>query len=129
MPSLSPKLPLNLDPELGYQMNKTLIEVIRQNLKMILLTSPGERVMIPEFGVGLKRYLFENISPSFKDSIEQKIREQVATYMPSVFLESILFDESEMNSNKMYIGIAYSVPSAGIMDTLLMPVNADAGAY
>jgi phage baseplate assembly protein W len=129
MPSLSPKLPLALDSELGYQMNKSFIEVVRQNLTMLILTSPGERVMIPDFGVGLKRYLFENVTPSLKDSIRQKIKEQVGLYMPAVLINKIVFDESEMNSNKLFIGIQYSVPSAGLNDSVLLPISVSGGAY
>ena len=30
--------------------------MIKQNLKMLILTNPGERVMDPEFGVGIKQF-------------------------------------------------------------------------
>ena len=129
MPSISPKLPLALDSELGYQMNKSLLEVVRQNLKMLILTSPGERVMIPNFGVGLKRYLFENVTPSLKDSIKQKIKEQVKLYMPAVLINKVIFDDREMNRNKLFIGIQYSVPSAGLNDSILLPVSVSGGSY
>ena len=42
----SPKLPLTLDEEDGaYGLTKNLRQLTRQNLKMILLTSPGERII------------------------------------------------------------------------------------
>ena len=129
MPSFSPKLPLTLNPELGYEMNNSLIEVVRQNLKMLMLTSPGERVMIPDFGVGLKRFLFENFTPSLKDSIIERIDEQITLYMPAVLLKEVLFDEADMGNNKLNIAIYYSIPSAGINDSILLPVSTGAGAY
>jgi len=57
---LSVKLPLYLDPDDGIGLNKTYRESVKQNFLNLLLTIPGERVMIPRFGVGLKRFLFEN---------------------------------------------------------------------
>lgn len=129
MPSFSPKLPLTLDSELGYQMNNSLIEVVRQNLKMLILTSPGERIMIPDFGVGLKRFLFENFTPSLKDSITEKIDEQIRLYMPSVMLMDVLFDAADMGNNKLNVAIYYSIPSAGINDSILLPISTGAGAY
>ena len=51
---ISPRLPLVYDKTDGpYQLNKTLKQTFQQNLKMLILTMPGERPMIPEFGVGL----------------------------------------------------------------------------
>ncbi len=56
----SVKLPLSTDKIDGpYVLNKTLESTIKQNLKMLVLTEPGERVMNGNFGVGLKRLLFE----------------------------------------------------------------------
>jgi len=62
MSSLSVALPLRYSTTDGYQMNKTIKRLIKQNLKMLLLTNPGERVMDPTFGVGLSAYLFENFA-------------------------------------------------------------------
>ena len=58
MPGLSPKLPLSIDEIDGLATNKDFREVARQNLKMIVLTSPGERIMPADYGVGLRRMLF-----------------------------------------------------------------------
>ena len=60
MQGYSPKLPLAYDStqDGNYALNKTLIDTIRQNLKMLLLTNPGERIMMPNFGVGIRTYLF-----------------------------------------------------------------------
>ena len=77
MSSLSVKLPLERDPSDGFQMNKSFKHMIRQNFKMLLLTSPGERVMEPDFGVGLKKYLFESFTDSTFAKIERNIFKQV----------------------------------------------------
>lgn len=95
--SLSPKLPLSYHPSDGYAMNKEFGEMIKQNLKMLILTNPGERIMIPSFGVGLKRFLFEpNID--VESRIAQKIGEQVNRYMPFVEVQEIIFGDSATNA-------------------------------
>ena len=38
----------------------TTAEQVKSNLLNVLLTEPGERVFKPNFGVGLRNYLFEN---------------------------------------------------------------------
>jgi len=122
MISYSPTIPLRLDSNLGFSMNKSLREVAKQNFKMLMLTSPGERLMIPDFGVGLRNFLFEQNGPQVKNLLESKIKQQTEKYMPSVQILAIVFDDSEtgteMDKNRMNISIFYSVPSLGIDDIL-----------
>ena len=49
---------------------------------MLVLTSPGERVMEPDFGVGVRSYLFENFNNSVFTEIESAIRKQVSIFLP-----------------------------------------------
>ena len=64
MATLGVKLPITKDSIHGYTMIDNFHSLIRQNLKMLILTNPGERVMIPDFGVGIQSYLFQNFSES-----------------------------------------------------------------
>jgi len=126
---ISPKLPLYTDPVDGIALNKTIKQMTRQNLKMIILTSPGERIMHPKFGVGLRRYLFMNNTQRTLSDISRKIEEQVRTYLPSVRIRSIKFlsengeemgssFESSSSSNYVKLVLNYEIPSAFISDTL-----------
>tara|TARA_R100001082_G_C4300382_1_gene132143 strand:- start:191 stop:589 length:399 start_codon:yes stop_codon:yes gene_type:complete len=129
---LSPKLPLNIDEINGYALNQNFKEVARQNLKMVILTSPGERIMIPEFGVGIRNYLFENVNNSTFNTIRQRIDNQVASYLPYITITNIEFSserndgtsgvEPSSNSNYVNIRIRYSVPSMFISDTLILQI-------
>ena len=54
-----PNYPLKYtDIDGPYQSIKNIKDTIKQNVKMVVLTSPGERVMDPSFGVGIRKYLF-----------------------------------------------------------------------
>ena len=129
MSGISPKLPLYTDPVDGIALNKTLKQMTRQNLKMIILTSPGERIMHPKFGVGLKRYLFMNNTSRTLSDIKRKIEEQARIYLPTVNIRSIKFlsengeevrssFESSSSSNYVKLVIDYEIPSAFVSDTL-----------
>ena len=91
MPGLSPKLPLHIDQIDGYALTKNFKEVAAQNLKMVVMTNPGERIVIPEFGVGIKTYLFENATSTVFETIEEKIRQQVRIYLPYITIDAINF--------------------------------------
>jgi len=114
-------------------LNKTLKQMTRQNLKMIILTSPGERIMHPKFGVGLRRYLFMNNTSRTLSDISRKIEQQVRTYLPSVNIRSIKFlsengeeirssFESSSSSNYVKLVLNYEIPSAFVSDTLNIKV-------
>lgn len=133
MSGISPKLPLYTDPVDGIALNKTLKQMTRQNLKMIILTSPGERIMHPKFGVGLRRYLFMNNTSRTLSDISRKIEQQVRTYLPTVRIRSIKFlsengeevrssFESSSSSNYVKLVIDYEIPSAFVLDTLNIKV-------
>jgi uncharacterized protein len=118
----SVELPLRKDNEDGfYVLTKTMVQNIKQNFKNLLLTVPGERVMVPGFGAGLRNYLFHNNSPDLHSEITDKIRSQVETYMPFLTINTINFQESSAaknGTNKLYISISYFVPSLKLHDTI-----------
>jgi uncharacterized protein len=123
MQGISPKLPLVFSSTDGpYQLTKTIGEAIRQNFKNLLLTSPGERIMIPEFGCGLRRLLFEGFNPSLHERIRGQINRQVNTYLPFVVVEQVNFITHESNSdlglNELAIEILYNLGSLDTQDTL-----------
>ena len=133
MPGLSPKLPLEIDRIDGYALTKNFKQVAAQNLKMLILTNPGERIMIPEFGVGIKTYLFENATQTTFDTIEENIRQQARVYLPYIIIDRVIF-LSERNdfvqagiepsslSNYLQIQIKYRIPAIFISDTLSLEI-------
>ena len=92
----SPKLPLSISSVDGpYALTKTQQEMIRQNLKNLVLTSPGERIMDPEFGVGIRSFLFEQKTEIVQSEIRERIYRQVNIYLPFVEILGILFGRAE----------------------------------
>jgi hypothetical protein len=115
-------LPLNRSSADGFVMIKSLKRLIRQNLKMLILTNPGERVMRPNFGVGIKSYLFTNYGQNIEAQINSKIRKQVNTYMPAVSIVKILFDDTDPDRNQLSITLIYSIPDINVKDLLQITI-------
>ena len=118
MSSLSIHLPITQNSADGYTMIKTIKRMVAQNLKMIILTNPGERVMEPNFGVGIQQFLFAARGEGVEGQIAQKMRDQVGTYLPNVVLNDIQFGFSELDQNIMAIRVLYSIPALGLQDLL-----------
>jgi phage baseplate assembly protein W len=72
---------------------ETVREQIKSNLLNILLTYPGERVNLPNFGVGLKNLLFEQSIDI--EQLKEIIQNQINEFLPTVKLKGISIQESE----------------------------------
>ena len=93
----------------------TVKEQVKSNLINLLLTEPGERVNEPNFGVGLKKVLFEqNIN---KEELEEKINFQINFYIPEITLIEASVG-SINNENKIFITISYRFKLDGSTDAL-----------
>ena len=118
MSSLAVKLPITRNTADGFTMIKNFKTLINQNLKMLVLTAPGERVMEPAFGVGARQYLFQNFGNDVYQEIAANIRKQVREFMPAVGIQQINFDDSNPNVHVLGIRIVYSIPDIGVTDLL-----------
>tara|TARA_B100000131_G_scaffold177415_1_gene171202 strand:+ start:363 stop:728 length:366 start_codon:yes stop_codon:yes gene_type:complete len=121
MSSIGIKLPLTYNSADGFTMIKSIRQMVRQNLKMLILTNPGERVMDPTFGVGITRYLFGNYNSGVQSRIRSSVEEQVAMYMPAIGIEAINFRDNP-DSHTLHVVIKYSVPNIGISDLLQITI-------
>jgi len=118
MTTLGVKLPITRNSIHGFTMIEEINTLIRQNLKMLVLTNPGERVMIPDFGVGIRTYLFENFSESIFVDLSNAITRQAKKYLPVIIIRDIKFDSGAIEYNTLGVQIAYSIPSLNIEDLL-----------
>ena len=107
---LSPKLPLRLDPSDGYQLTKTYKEMVKQNLKMLILTAPGERMMDPVFGVGLRNFLFEQNNRKTYGSIE------------AITFKN-MDDDPSIVANVVHISLNYKIKPLDAYDDLALSVT------
>lgn len=119
MADLSPQFPLHFTDSGGYASNTTVIEVVRQNFKNLILTSPGERVMLPDFGVGIRNYLFEQNTDEAVQSMLNRTKQQIKNYMPFIEIEQF---SPEYDENELFITIRYKIIPLDYADILRVTV-------
>ena len=121
-----PKYPLVLsDIDGAYLGIRDLQENIKQNVRFLLLTSPGEWPGRPELGVGVKRFLFSNYPSPEILNIHKAIRDQFSRYLPFVEIQSELVDRDEtgysfVDRNEIKLVVKYAVPSLKISDSMIL---------
>ena len=123
---LAPLLPLRSS---RFHLIQTYEDLVLQNLKMLILTSPGERMMDVNFGVGLKRFLFERNDQSTYQAIISKVTEQVGQYMPFVELQKIDFTTPENDPdrfpNYVRMSVTFKIIPLQVTGLLQLDTNTD----
>jgi phage baseplate assembly protein W len=78
-----PAFPLRPGPDgrLAYTSGDALV---RQSIEAILDTEPGERVMLPTFGCGLRRYLMQPNTTATRTSMQQEISGSLTRWEPRI---------------------------------------------
>jgi uncharacterized protein len=93
---------------------------IKQNLRLLFLTEPGEKLRDPLYGVGLRRFLFRNKLKTSVDSVVSVIHGQVERYMEFIDIENVVVEEPIDDYNSLKLRFIYSVPSLGIVEEELL---------
>lgn len=124
MPSLTPRFPLHFGDEPSYQNITSIKELVKQNLKNLCLCSPGERLMNNNFGVGMKRFLFEPNLQTTYGKISAKLTEQVATFMPFLEIDDITITTlPDSDGNAISVSITYYIRPVSETDILNLSMS------
>jgi len=89
----------------------TSYEAAKSNLRNLLLTAKGERVMQPEFGTGLHDLLFEQMGDDFENRLVDTITDSVNFWLPYINIDEInveLTDEMK-DRNQVGMNIKFSI--------------------
>jgi len=73
----------------GYFHKTTGIQLIKNNLKQLISTKKGERVMLPGYGLALQKYLFQPLDKDLVESIREEIVVQVERWFPYVTISKL----------------------------------------
>ena len=90
----------------------TTIKAVKNNLKMLLSTHQGERLMQPKLGTGLRKFLFEQFTEDTTIAIQNEIIDMCNRWLPFVEIKelNINMDRPDaMGKNKMIIFILFNI--------------------
>jgi phage baseplate assembly protein W len=97
-------------------------QAVKNNLINYFLTNPGERPGNPEFGGGLRRFIFEQISTGTLEFLKEDIQAKIATQFPNIVLVNLNV-LSNPDYNSVTVEIYYSIANTGINDNLTLNFN------
>jgi uncharacterized protein len=94
---------------------------IQDAIWIILSTSPGERLMRPDFGAGIKDYVFEANSEMMRTRLEQVISQALVRWEPRIELVSVSAQESPDQESLVLISINYQIRGTNEIYNMVYP--------
>jgi phage baseplate assembly protein W len=93
---------------------------VAQSIRIILDTEPGERVMRPSFGCGLRRYLMKPNTVATRALLQREVEVALATWEPRIEVRSVNVDEGD-DPSLVLIRIGYVHLRDGRAGNLVYP--------
>lgn len=111
------------------EFNNTMLEAemieneddIKESLKILLSTAPGERIMQPKYGCGIKTLIFDILDETQATIIKDAIEKAILFFEPRINLEYIDLEIKEPNIGLLMIYIEYIVRTTNNRGNLVYP--------
>jgi phage baseplate assembly protein W len=82
---------------------------IREMIRVILLTEPGERLQLAEFGGGAGRFLFEPNTVGTRRRVQERIEDSLRRWEPRIALQNVSVDEDPDDPQSAIATIRYQL--------------------
>ena len=110
-----------------FAVNYTTLNQAKDNIKNLILTRKGERLMQPDFGCDVWKVLFEPMDGSIiENQIENYILDAVETWLPYLTITNIIFDydDNDIDLNRIILEIKFALTSnPNLTETITINVN------
>lgn len=104
------------------------LDDVRESLRILLSTAPGERVMRPSYGCDLRRLVFEPLNEGTLTEMRSAIERAVLFFEVRITLESVEFDLDEAASGVLRIRLEYTVRTTNSRHNMVFPLYLDEGS-
>mgnify|MGYP003110697563 CR=1 FL=1 len=114
MALFGPAWPLKRGREDTYDLYTDIRSQINFYLTNLLLTSPGENISDPSYGVGLRQFLFEMNNQFTRSEINSRITEQILFYVRTIELVDVqvMSDADQIDDYTLTVKISYRLEGA-----------------
>lgn len=96
-------------------------EDIAESIRVILNTTPGERIMQPAFGCNLTKLVFEKVDSALVAELNHIVYHALLDFEPRVnFIEARILDRIELDG-VLHIQISYSIVITNTRHNIVFP--------
>lgn len=97
------------------------IPEVEQSIRLILSTSPGERIMAPKFGCPLDDFLFRNVDLSMETLIRDRVKAALLKYEPRIRVDDVSIAATAPLEGRIELAIAYTVQATNSRHNFVYP--------
>jgi phage baseplate assembly protein W len=94
---------------------------IRESLTILMSTTPGERIMQPAFGCGIKSHVFDSLSNGVVTEIKNLIERAVLFFEPRITLNNVLIRQHEAIDGRLDIMLDYTIRTTNTRSNMVYP--------
>ena len=102
-------------------------EDIREAVRIIIETEPGERVMRPDFGAGLRSLVFEPINATTIALVRHRIETALTTFEPRIDQLTVSVTAEDAALGRLDVEITYRIRATNTFYNLVYPFYLDEG--
>lgn len=96
---------------------------IKESLRALLLTQPGERPLNPELGCGLAPFLFRPLTQGLKRDIALQVSQTIQKQEPRIAILSVDVETDSQDRSRLLIQLEYRVLASQRIDSLRLAVQ------
>jgi uncharacterized protein len=100
----------------GFTQTYNTTEQLKSNIRNLLLTQKGERILQPEFGSGLHEILFDFNNDDIEGKIEDAITEAFEQWLPYVTIADIVVEQTDALKDRNQVNLSLKFQVNGSAD-------------
>ena len=95
------KFPLvdDVEKNILFKQNFVSKDALVSNLLLLLLTEEGERFYMSDYGINLKKYIFQPNDQITESEVTEELRDRVKQFIPQLTISSVQFFRSEVDED------------------------------
>lgn len=112
-------LPIQIT-DTAFQQTYSTTEQVKSNIKNLLLTIRGERILQPEFGSGLQEILFEFNNDDYSQRVQETIEDSLEQWIPYVTVDEIEIEQTDKlkDMNQVNVSITFRIGDNPSLETV-----------
>jgi phage baseplate assembly protein W len=114
-------MPVALDPRTGLVESVAYEDDIKQSILIILETTPGERVMRPNFGCGIHELVFAAVDSTALQRVRSTVEEALRRCEARIDVLAVNVDEAATFDGQLLVEIEYRVRQTNQLGNLVFP--------